>query len=136
MIHNVYIYNVFAILCQGFPQLVARCRQVFTDRRDSDCKSPICQGIRNHQKSSEIIRVYHCTKYSCFKHLQTELAELLAFVWFFDFLYAFVVSCHSFKRSQIRWSIGIALLIFVQMLQGFLGHTQAVLYKCLGQDSN
>eukprot|EP00913_Durusdinium_trenchii_P027692 g25968.t1 len=29
----------------------------------------------------------------------------------------------------IRWSIGIALLIFVQILQGFLGHTQAVLYK-------
>lgn len=29
----------------------------------------------------------------------------------------------------MRWSIGIALLIFVQMLQGFLGHTQAVLYK-------
>ena len=44
---------------------------------------PSCQGIRNHQKPSEIIRVYHCTKYSCFKHLQTELAELLAFVWFF-----------------------------------------------------
>jgi len=29
----------------------------------------------------------------------------------------------------VRWSIGIALLIFVQMLQGFLGHTQAVLYR-------
>ncbi|CAE8619151.1 unnamed protein product [Polarella glacialis] len=29
----------------------------------------------------------------------------------------------------LRWSFGIALLVFVQMLQGFLGHTQAYLYK-------
>eukprot|EP00933_Yihiella_yeosuensis_P027124 TRINITY_DN2103_c0_g3_i1.p1 TRINITY_DN2103_c0_g3~~TRINITY_DN2103_c0_g3_i1.p1 ORF type:complete len:371 (+),score=61.35 TRINITY_DN2103_c0_g3_i1:53-1114(+) len=31
--------------------------------------------------------------------------------------------------SFLRWSLGIGMLVFVQMLQGFLGHTQAYLYK-------
>lgn len=35
----------------------------------------------------------------------------------------------SGDEGLARWSIGIALLVFVQMLQGFLGHTQALLYK-------
>ncbi|CAE7557474.1 slc35b4 [Symbiodinium microadriaticum] len=29
----------------------------------------------------------------------------------------------------MRWTFGIALLVFVQLLQGFLGHTQAHLYR-------
>ena len=60
---------------------------------------PSCQGIRNHQKPSEIIRVYHCTKYSCFKHLQTELAELLAFVWVFCMLLSYRVTLSSDPKS-------------------------------------
>jgi len=33
------------------------------------------------------------------------------------------------SEGFLRWSIGIALLICVQLLQGFLGHTQSVLYR-------
>ncbi|CAJ1425568.1 unnamed protein product [Effrenium voratum] len=33
------------------------------------------------------------------------------------------------EEGFLRWSFGILLLVFVQLLQGFLGHTQAMLYR-------
>eukprot|EP00931_Biecheleriopsis_adriatica_P108895 TRINITY_DN83165_c0_g1_i1.p1 TRINITY_DN83165_c0_g1~~TRINITY_DN83165_c0_g1_i1.p1 ORF type:complete len:358 (+),score=76.39 TRINITY_DN83165_c0_g1_i1:42-1115(+) len=35
----------------------------------------------------------------------------------------------SSDAGFLRWITGIVLLLFVQLLQGFLGHTQALLYK-------